>query len=204
MTAGGGQHHGTLVRFLCCNVSCLNNEIRRKQKPAFDKTSNVGPRNLKRLRIQKILPKLINNDQTGFLKGRFIGENIRLIDSIIHYANTKQIPGLLLFIDFEKAFDSIEWAFIEKTLNYYNFGSSLVAWLAQNTSNMEGFVPSEAILLGIVSESKNLLLHHLMLLARHHIYICKLKETRPIIEMYKQLVHNTLQIENIIAIVSNS
>ena len=79
-------------------------------------------------RIQKILPKLINNDQTGFLKGRFIGENIRLIDSIIHYANTKQIPGLLLFIDFEKAFDSIEWAFIEKTLNYYNFGSSLVAW----------------------------------------------------------------------------
>ena len=58
-------------------------------------------------RIQKILPKLINNDQTGFLKGRFIRENIRLIDSIIHYANTKQIPGLLLFIDFEKAFDSI-------------------------------------------------------------------------------------------------
>ena len=44
-------------------------------------------------------------------------------------SNTKQIPGLLLFIDFENAFDSIEWAFIEKTLNYYNFGSSLVAWL---------------------------------------------------------------------------
>ena len=79
-------------------------------------------------RIQKILPKLIYNDQTGFLKGRFIGENIRLIDSIIHYANTKQIPGLLLFIDFEKAFDSIEWAFIKKTLHYYNFRSSLVAW----------------------------------------------------------------------------
>ena len=59
-------------------------------------------------RIQKILPKLINNNQTGFLKGRFIGENITLIDSIIQYANTKQIPGLVLFIDFEKAFDSIE------------------------------------------------------------------------------------------------
>ena len=80
------------------------------------------------IQIQKVLQKLINNDQTGFLKGRFIGENIGLIVSIIHYANTKQIPGLLLFIDFEKAFDSIEWAFIEKTLNYYNFGSSLVAW----------------------------------------------------------------------------
>ena len=77
----------------------------------------------------KIASKCIaNNDQTDFLKGRFIGENIRLTDSIIHQANTKQIPGLLLFIDFEKAFDSIKWTSIEKTLNYYNFGSSLVAW----------------------------------------------------------------------------
>ena len=32
-------------------------------------------------------------------------------------------------IDFEKAFDSLEWSFIEKTLNNYNFGSSLVAWI---------------------------------------------------------------------------
>ena len=59
-------------------------------------------------RVKKVLPKIINNDQTGFLKNRAIGENIRLIDSIIKYTNTKQMPGLLLFIDFEKAFDSLE------------------------------------------------------------------------------------------------
>ena len=58
-----------------------------------------------------------------------IGENIRLIDSIINYINTEKIPGLLLFVDFEKAFDSIEWSFIEKTLKYYNFGTSLVTWV---------------------------------------------------------------------------
>ena len=54
LTAGGGQHHGTSVCFLCCNVSCLSNEIRRKQKAEFDKTSNVGPLSLKRLRPVKI------------------------------------------------------------------------------------------------------------------------------------------------------
>ena len=80
-------------------------------------------------RMKKILSNTINNDQTGFLKNRFIGENIRLIDSIIDYTNRKQIPGLLLFIDFEKAFDSIEWSFIEKTLKHFNFGPSLVAWI---------------------------------------------------------------------------
>ena len=50
-------------------------------------------------RIKLVLPNLINHDQTGFLKGRFIGENIRLVDCIIQYAKEKNISGLLLFID---------------------------------------------------------------------------------------------------------
>ena len=41
----------------------------------------------------------------------------------------EQIPSLLLLVDFEKAFDSVEWSFIEKTLKYYNFGTSLIAWV---------------------------------------------------------------------------
>ena len=79
-------------------------------------------------RVKKVLPKISNNDQTGFLGNRTIGENIRIINSIIKYANTEQIPGLLLFIDFEKAFDNIKWPFIERTLKYFNFGVSLVTW----------------------------------------------------------------------------
>ena len=50
-------------------------------------------------RMRKVLPRIINNDQTSFLKSRFIGENIRLLDSIINYTNTEQIPGLLLFVE---------------------------------------------------------------------------------------------------------
>ena len=74
-------------------------------------------------RLKAHLSKLINNDQSGFIKGRFIGENIRLIDSVINYAATKNIPGLLLFLDFEKAFDTLEWPFIQKTL--VSFGLDL-------------------------------------------------------------------------------
>ena len=75
-------------------------------------------------RLKLVLPKLIDNDQTGFLKGRFIGENIRLIDSVINFTAAKNIPGLLVFLDFEKAFDTIEWPFIHKTFDHFNFGSS--------------------------------------------------------------------------------
>ena len=80
-------------------------------------------------RARRVLPKIINNDKTGFSKNRFIRGNIRLLDSIINYTDTEQIPGLLIFVDFEKAFDSVEWSFIEKTLKYYNFGTSLIAWV---------------------------------------------------------------------------
>ena len=81
-------------------------------------------------RIQKSLPNIINNDQAGFLKNRFIGENIRLIESIINHTNIEQIQGLLLFVDFEKTFDSIKWSFIEKTLRHsVNFETSLVSWV---------------------------------------------------------------------------
>ena len=80
-------------------------------------------------RIKSMLPNVINNDQTGFLKGRFIGENVRLIDSVIRYAAEKNIPGLLLFIDFEKAFDSLERPFISDSLRYFGFGPSLINWV---------------------------------------------------------------------------
>jgi len=73
-------------------------------------------------RIKPFLQKLISHDQTGFIKNRFIGENIRLIDGVIKYTTAKNIPGLLLFLDFEKAFDTLEWPFIQRTLQHFGFG----------------------------------------------------------------------------------
>ena len=80
-------------------------------------------------RIKTVIPKLISDDQTGYFKGRFIGENIRLIDSFIKYTAEKNIPGLLLFLDFEKAFDTLEWSFIRKTFLHFGFGTSLLNWI---------------------------------------------------------------------------
>ena len=70
-------------------------------------------------RLKPSLPDLINYDQTGFIKGRFIGENIRLIDSVICYAKEKNILRLLLFLDFEKAYHRM--AFHQKNLSIFWF-----------------------------------------------------------------------------------
>ena len=87
-----------------------------------------------------MLPKLISHDQTGFIKDRFIGENLRLIDSVIKYTAAKDIPGLLLFLDFEKAFDSLEWPFIHKTLEHFGFGPTLIKWVKVFYCNIESFI----------------------------------------------------------------
>lgn len=81
-------------------------------------------------RIKKVLNKLISTDQTGFIEGRFIGENTRLMYDLMQFTEEQNIPGLLLLIDFEKAFDSLSWSFINKVLKLYNFGPSIRQWVA--------------------------------------------------------------------------
>jgi len=90
--------------------------------------------------FKQVLPNLIDNDQTGFLKGRFIGENIHLIDSVTKYTAAKNIPGLLLFLDYEKAFDTVEWSFLHKTLQHYNFGPSAIQWIKLFYHNTESCI----------------------------------------------------------------
>lgn len=54
-------------------------------------------------RLKTKLLTIINDDQTGFLKGRFIGENIRIVYDIMSYTEFNTIPGLSMLIDFKKS-----------------------------------------------------------------------------------------------------
>ena len=80
-------------------------------------------------RIAKVLPKLINEDQTGYVEGRYIGQNIRLINHIMNITELENIPGMAIFIDFKKAFDTVDWNFLFKTLEALNFGPQLQQWI---------------------------------------------------------------------------
>ena len=79
-------------------------------------------------RVKKVLNSLIHTSQTAYMEGRYIGENIRLIDDILTYTDEENISGILLAIDFEKAFDSLNWNFIAETLISFGFGPSFLKW----------------------------------------------------------------------------
>jgi len=90
--------------------------------------------------IKPSLPTLIYSDQTGFIKGSYIAQNIRLLGDLMNFTNTKKIPGILLFIDFEKAFDTLEWSFLHQALEIFNFGPKIRKWVSILYNNIESGV----------------------------------------------------------------
>ena len=80
-------------------------------------------------RLKSVLETIINNDQTGFISNRFIGENTRLLYDTITYTEAEQLPGLLIIVDYAKAFDTIEWKFIDEVLKIFGFGINFSNWI---------------------------------------------------------------------------
>ena len=108
--------------------------------------------NLHLLQLQRDLRKsdrLISNSQSGFIKGRFIGESTRMVYDLIHYTKSYKMNWLLMLIDFEKAFDSISWKFMYNTLKFLGFGEILFGWI-QLFNNK---ITASVLQVGIKSES---------------------------------------------------
>lgn len=73
-------------------------------------------------RIKSTLHDIIDETQSGFMENRHISNNIRLVLDILDYPDYIPNDSFILFLDFYKAFDSIEHEFIFKTLKKFGFG----------------------------------------------------------------------------------
>ena len=80
-------------------------------------------------RIQPLLNTLVGSEQSGFIKGRYIGHNVRLLFDFIEYMDAENLPGAVLSLDICKAFDSLQWDFIFKALKYYNLDRNTIKWI---------------------------------------------------------------------------
>ena len=87
-------------------------------------------------RFKTVLDKLVSKTQTGFISGRYIGENICLVFDLLHYTEKENIPGLIMLVDFKKAFDSVSWSFMYRVLDYINFGNNFKKWIKLFNNNI--------------------------------------------------------------------
>jgi hypothetical protein len=70
-------------------------------------------------RLGSVAAKLIYPEQTGFVRGRNIGENILLMQSVL---DLEGIEGCVILTDQEKAYDRVSWEFRDLALKAYGFG----------------------------------------------------------------------------------
>lgn len=77
-------------------------------------------------RLKKILNNYIHKDQNGFLPGRQIGDNLRIIlNTLEYYEVHPEREFALVFLDAQKAFDNLNWTFLKQQLKNMKLGSNL-------------------------------------------------------------------------------
>ena len=91
-------------------------------------------------RLKPSLNQVISNCQTGFIKGRQISDSTRLVFDLLHITETKGISGLLMLIDFEKAFDSLSWNFLYKALAFFGYSQNLINWIKVFNKDIKAYV----------------------------------------------------------------
>ena len=88
-------------------------------------------------RLQKVIKNLINSSQVGYIAGRSINDHIRLIDDIINISNIDNIPGMVVSLDYQKAFDTVSKKAIITTLNRFNFGNNFIKYVSTLINDTE-------------------------------------------------------------------
>ena len=80
-------------------------------------------------RLNAVIHNMISVDQTAYVKGRFIGESIRVINDLIEHVDREDEEGILFSTDIEKAFHSVDHNFLFETLKRYGFGTEFVNFI---------------------------------------------------------------------------
>ena len=91
-------------------------------------------------RMRNVLPSIIHYDQTAYVKGRYIGESVRLIDDLLKFVEEENLDGILFAADIEKAFDSVDHNFIFTSLEKFGFGDNFIQWVRTIFENSESCI----------------------------------------------------------------
>ncbi|KAL2922219.1 LINE-1 retrotransposable element ORF2 protein [Bienertia sinuspersici] len=105
-------------------------------------------------RLRMVLPSLISLNQGAFVQDRYIVHNILVCQDLIrHYGRRNNRPSCMIKLDLRKAYDTVEWGFIEEMMTVLGFPDHFIALVMMCVSSptfslvingcSEGFFPSK-------------------------------------------------------------
>uniref|UniRef100_A0A803PYN6 Reverse transcriptase domain-containing protein n=1 Tax=Cannabis sativa TaxID=3483 RepID=A0A803PYN6_CANSA len=81
-------------------------------------------------RLKVVLDKIISPNQSAFISGRIIFDNILLANEVVHTINNRKngkVGWAALKLDMSKAFDRVEWDFLQSLMYHFNFPVKFVS-----------------------------------------------------------------------------
>jgi hypothetical protein len=65
---------------------------------------------------------------TAFIPGRYILDGVLIIHEILHELRVRKKKGIVLKLDFEKAYDKVNWSFLHDVLRRKKFDTKWIEW----------------------------------------------------------------------------
>jgi hypothetical protein len=81
------------------------------------------------LRLEKVCQKLIAREQSAFIRGRFILENVVVAHEIVHSVHKTKEPGIIIKLDYEKAYDRVNIDFLLEIPKARGLGDKWIGWI---------------------------------------------------------------------------
>jgi len=85
-------------------------------------------------RLTNVADKVVRQSQTAFMPGRNILEGAVILHETIHELHRKKKDVVILKLDFEKAYDKVNWSFVQQTLRMKGFSQTWCKWIEEVVS----------------------------------------------------------------------
>lgn len=80
-------------------------------------------------RLKPILPTLVSGEQSGYVEGRQILNNIIQAQEVVHSLTSNNKAGMMMKLDLAKAYDKLNWTYIRRVLISFGFYHNWVRWV---------------------------------------------------------------------------
>ncbi|XP_059663437.1 uncharacterized protein LOC132309102 [Cornus florida] len=108
-------------------------------------------------RLSSVLPNIIGPEQVAFIKGRKLHDNILLVSDLIKGFGKKHGDlTIVLKVDLQKAFDSVDWDFLQRVLRWHGFSDKWIKWISVCTTSPKFSILCNGVPAGYFSASRGI------------------------------------------------